>query len=76
MLIPKATHKTDPKHIFCVCKKETRVSDKELSGIITGFMCDNYRASTCKYLEKLGDLAKYKVAPQCVLLNKTRSPRQ
>lgn len=57
-----------------VSKEEVFV-DTLLSGTPAGFRCDNYKLSTCKYLGKLGDLAKYKMVPQCVFFVKKRSPR-
>lgn len=43
-------HKDSQKGMF---------EDTPPDGILVGFMCDNHRHSTCKYLEKWGDTAKY-----------------
>lgn len=39
--------------------KEEVFGDTLLSGILAGFVCGNYRCSTCKYLEKWGVIDKY-----------------
>lgn len=39
--------------------QEVVFRDTPPDGILVGFMCDNRRHSTCKYLEKWADIAKY-----------------
>lgn len=39
--------------------QESVFGDTPPDGILVGFMCDNRRHSTCKYLGKWADIAKY-----------------